>query len=451
MKTTTGNYNAIVCKLTNVRPHPNADRLQIANAVGYAVIVGLEAREGDVGIVFPEGGKLSHEMLEKNSLYRKHPVTGEPMGGYFESNGRVRACKLRGQVSEAFFTTPDSVSWARTDGEGPALEVGDEFDTLDGNVICEKYYTPATQRAMARAARAFKKPWWMPKIVAKWYRKRLRRAAAFDPCPTFAKHFSTTKIRNFTHMIEPGLNAFITSKRHGTSGRTGLVPYTRSKFFGLWKKTGMEYVTGSRNVVKYPKCADRRSGLGYYGAEDFRKNIHDRFAEIGLRENEIVYYEILGFSDEATPIMPNHVLKWEDFKSVGFTKAEFEELQAKYGTTIGYHYGNEPGEFHVEVYRITLDGVDLSQEQIDARCAEIGVETVPKIGCWDSGEDLMEICNKYAEFGEGGGQLREGVVVRLEQPDGTFVKCLKYKSSTFCILEGIKRNDVEYVDMEEVS
>ena len=82
MKTKSGDYNAVVCALTNLRPHPNADRLLIAMAAGYQVIVGLEAKEGDIGILFPEGGRLSHEMLMANNLYRKNPATGQPMGGY---------------------------------------------------------------------------------------------------------------------------------------------------------------------------------------------------------------------------------------------------------------------------------------------------------------------------------------------------------------------------------
>ena len=88
------NYNGIVCRLTGMRPHNNADKLQVANALGYQVIVGSDAHDGDVGIVFPEGGKLSHEMLLANCLYRKHPETGEVMGGYFETSGRIKTCLL---------------------------------------------------------------------------------------------------------------------------------------------------------------------------------------------------------------------------------------------------------------------------------------------------------------------------------------------------------------------
>ena len=46
--------------------------------------------------------------------------------------------------------------------------------------------------------------------------------------------------------------------------------------------------------------------------------------------------------------------------------------------------------------------------------------------------------------------IREGVVVRVENPDGT-THFLKAKSYEFKVLEGIIKNNDSYVDMEEVS
>lgn len=445
MKLSKGNYNAIVCRLTNVRPHPNADRMLIANALGYEVIVGLGSKDGDLGIVFPEGGKLSHEMLMANNLYRKNPVTGEPMGGYFNENGRVRAVKLRGASSEAFFTKVGSLHWTTDEDCAFDFNEGDEFDVVNGARICEKYYTPATQRAMQREAKAYKKPWWLPRFLVKWHRKLTSRAG-FDPCPTFAKHFNTPKLRQSIHVIEPGYKVILTSKRHGTSGRTGLVPYRRKTWLGI--KSEYKYVTGTRNVVKYP---DGRAG-GYYESEDFRGEIHDAIATKGLKEDEIVYYEILGFSRPGSPIMPNHKLVWKDFKGAGFSKEEYRDLVAKYGETVTYHYGNEDGQYHIEVYRITQGGRDLSAREMTDRCWELGLPCVPYLTTRNSDDDLMDICAKLSSGSdEEPGQLREGICVRLETWEGEHVKTYKYKGNTFCVLEGIKRNDVNYVDMEEIS
>ena len=443
-------YVGIVCELTDVRQHPNADNLKIANALGYSIIVGAESKDGDVGVVFPDGGRLSHEMLFNNRLYRKVPVTGERQGGYFGENGRVKACKLRGQISEAFFTTFESFTWC-FEGE-VTLKIGDEFDTIGPHKICQKYYTPATLRRMKQAAAGYKKPWYLPKLLAHFHKKYLVNKSSFDPCPSFKKHGSTTKLRQCFSMIPDGLNVIVTSKRHGTSGRTGYVKYDDRSGLAklLGRPVGYRHVTGSRNVVKNPATFGKVGDGGFYKDSGFRFAAHQMIAP-KLNRDEVIYYEILGFSNETTPIMPNHKFKWDDFKNQGFTKDEFNSIVKTYGEQATYHYGNLPGEFSVEVYRIVQGGKDLSHTDMVERCAELSLDTVPYVSTLHSGLDLMDYCALMSASQDAGGQLREGLCLRLETPDGELLKIVKYKSTLFSILEGIKRNDVNYVDMEEIS
>lgn len=136
-------YQAVVCPIS-LRPHPNADKLLIGSAFGYTVVVGKDTQEGEVGILFPAGGCLSPEMCLANRLYRKHPETGAVMGGFFEENGRVKAIKLRGVCSDAFFTSLKSLEWTGIDTT--SLKVGDLIDTVNGKLVCEKYVTPQQKR-----------------------------------------------------------------------------------------------------------------------------------------------------------------------------------------------------------------------------------------------------------------------------------------------------------------
>ena len=55
-------YKAKVVKLS-VKPHPNADRLQLGFVQGIQVIVGLDVQEGEAGAYFPCDGQLSEEFL----------------------------------------------------------------------------------------------------------------------------------------------------------------------------------------------------------------------------------------------------------------------------------------------------------------------------------------------------------------------------------------------------
>ena len=61
--------NAIVVELQNVRTHPNADRLKLATVVGDQVVVGLDAKDGDVVVYFDSNLCLSPDYLHHNNLY----------------------------------------------------------------------------------------------------------------------------------------------------------------------------------------------------------------------------------------------------------------------------------------------------------------------------------------------------------------------------------------------
>src|SRR5688572_8565759 len=90
-------YEAIVARV-KTRPHPNADRVQLGDVLGYQVVVCLDTQDGELGVFFPVDGQLSHEFCLANRLYVKHPDTGEPMGGYFDAKRRVRAQRFRGEI-----------------------------------------------------------------------------------------------------------------------------------------------------------------------------------------------------------------------------------------------------------------------------------------------------------------------------------------------------------------
>lgn len=446
-------YQAIVTKLTNIRKHPNADRLKLATCHGYQIIIGLDQQEGDLGVFFPCDGQISKEHALRNKLYTKHPDTGEPMGGYFSKHARVKAQRFRGEISDGFWMPVEDFKWT---GSIKKLVEGYQFDILNGHRICQKYYTPATQRAMReRDARK-----------GKGINMKINRSMLHE-------HTDTLQIRHHIQMIPEGAILYLTEKCHGTSGRTGLIKsvyplgkfkrwcnkYLRTKF----DNSKWEYVTGTRRVVLDPSiCTD----TGYYSGTQFRQKIHRRLSNMGLQKGEVLYYEIVGYDDLGRPIMPAHTI-------------EDKKMQKLYGDKMYYSYGCKPEketitwtptptkteeiemskQWEIYVYRIAHineDGheVDLCWPQVQKRCKQLGLKCVPPLEKGPIVHTTQEaLLEKLKVLADGpstidNSHIREGVVVRVEHEN--MFEFLKYKGYWFCELEQIMKNSDEFIDPEEV-
>src|SRR5689334_21215218 len=101
------NYSAVIVRISNLRPHSNADRLICTNIFGQNVIVGKETQIGDVGLFFPLESQIGEEFARANDLIRRKDENGKPAGGMFADNRRVRAQTFRGEKSMGFFIPLD--------------------------------------------------------------------------------------------------------------------------------------------------------------------------------------------------------------------------------------------------------------------------------------------------------------------------------------------------------
>ena len=91
-------YCGYITTLKNVRQHPNADRMKLADCFGNTVCVGIDANEGDIVCYFPTDGQLSEEYATKNNLVRRKDDAGNNVGGYLDPEKRnIREIKLRGE------------------------------------------------------------------------------------------------------------------------------------------------------------------------------------------------------------------------------------------------------------------------------------------------------------------------------------------------------------------
>ena len=423
-------YKAIVCRI-HVRPHPNADRLQLGLVLGNQVVVGLDTQDGYMGAFFPTDGQLSESFAKEHDLVGyTDPATGKRAGGYFAANRRVRSQKFRGSKSDGYWV-PVSY-FAFTGVKVTSLREGDQFDELNGVPLCQKYVTPATSRAMQGKAKQSRGDTTM-----------------------FRKHFETEQFRFYADQIPAGAYISISEKIHGTSARLGhIIDNTKLKGIrntlnwllgkvGFKRVDNWKYLHGSRNVILDGLLTD-----AYYKDDTFRRKAVGNL-EGNLYKGEVVYGEIVGYVSSSVPIMA----------SQDTTSLKDKAIEKKYGPKMTYSYGMVDGECAFYVYRIAMvneDGkaVDLSWNQVKARCAELGIKHVPELADFIYYGDVVNLRETVERFVEGDSildsrHIREGVCIRVEHPKmhNTF----KHKSFAFGVLEGFLKEKDEAVDREEVA
>lgn len=435
-------YTALVCRI-ETSPIDGADNIQKGTCSGYNVIVSKEVKNNQLGIFFPSDGQLTHQMCFENKLYRKHPKTGEKLGGYLEKNRRVRNIKLLGITSEGIWLPLDSLKWVGlgrkfkktydTDINITRVVEGAQFTHFNGVRICRKYVTPATRSKSER-----KLP--LKQRVSNWIRNKFGN----QDRRSFPMHFETAKLRHAIGGMTLSEKAYlyITIKMHGTSARSGRVRDTSIKsrvkgYFGL--KPKYKDILGTRRcILPHPSVND-----------EYRFTAHNMIKG-HLRDGEIIYYEIVGYGENG-PIMDRH-------------KVTDKILRKKYGDTMTYSYGMYPVEegksavygvnFDIYVYRITHFGIELSPSEIYRRCQALGLKTVPLIKKFHWGtsnkRDFLDQCSKLSNVENKIDQshIHEGICVRII--DGMKDVTYKYKNATFCLLEGIKKNEDNYEDPEEI-
>jgi hypothetical protein len=372
----------------------------------------------------------------------------------------VRAIKLRGEQSDGLFLPMASLDY--TGANLDELKIGDQITTLNGHEICKKYIPRGNA----------------PRTAAGGAGKRVKRRAKHSIAPQFFEHKDTEQLQYNLDFLKSGDYIGITRKLHGTSGRTAhtkmLTGYKRTFWDWLLRRDGTPiydwgYVSGTRRTVM-----DTFEG-GFYGSNEFRKQYHD-FFEGKLWKGETVYYEIVGFTHDGTPIMAtcsNEKLKDKEFvKQYGKTTV-FSYGCVPHPKVYAGQNGDQPTETkelqsRIFVYRMTMtneDGevVEYTPDFMRHRCMYMGVDCVPVE--WtgfipehpgSADDDTITagkwVMNKVEQFYDGPEPLdpthiREGCVVRvINRPTFT---AYKHKNFAFKVLEGIIKDTATAPDMEE--
>lgn len=433
-------YVVVVEKL---RPHTNADRLQVATFFGSDTCVGLDVVKGEIGIYFPSDLQLSEEFCVVNHLCRKKP-DGTPDTGYLDPEKRnIRPIKLRGERSDGIFMPISCLEYTGVNLDD--INIGDTITIVNGHEICKKYIPRGRNSNNSAKGKGNK-----------------TRKKRIPVAPLFTEHADTEQLAYNLGAFKPGDEIEITLKMHGTSQRTAYLPILKGYKRTIWDKLfGREgtpiydwgYVSGTRRTV-----LDDWDG-GFYGSNAFRKQHQDKF--VGkLHKGEEIYYEVVGFTDSGTPIM-----------SKGNNKKLGKDFVKQYGEETVFSYGCSPDnsdapQSDLYVYRMTMtnedgDVVEYSPDFMRYRCEQIGVKCVPEfvhvvlpdasyfVESYPVGEYVKEMAEQYYDGPDpiGKTHVREGVVVRIvNRPKFCAYKTKNY---SFKMLEGLIKESAAAPDMEE--
>lgn len=103
-KRANNNYLAKIVEIKSFRQHSNLEvtRLKCCTIDGFNIITGIDSQPG-LYVYFPTACCINPDFLRYCNLYRHKELNNDPeQAGMFEDNGRVKAIKLKNELSEGF-------------------------------------------------------------------------------------------------------------------------------------------------------------------------------------------------------------------------------------------------------------------------------------------------------------------------------------------------------------
>lgn len=354
------NYLSKVVNITSFRKHsdPEVTRLKCCTIDGFNIITGIDSEEG-LYIYFPVMSCINSDLLRYANLYRHKELNANPeQTGMFEDNGRVKAIKLRGELSEGFILPASVLSSyivSVTNKELDSLEEGTEFDALQNGTKefwVSKKYIPKNS--------------YSQRISEGKITKKVKKGLDKVIDTQFRFHYDTVIIKKCPQVLKPESIIQMSYKIHGTSGISAYV-LCHQKL--TWKQKLAKWLTGnsfdkydylysSRTVIKNKYYNQAVSG-GFYGCDVWAEA--DKLVRPCLAKGQTAYYEIVGFLPNGNYIQKNY--------DYGCIRPEE-----------GEPYTPEK-HFAVRIYRVTYtntDGVvfEYTPHQVQQWCARVGLTPV---------------------------------------------------------------------------
>ena len=335
------NYAASIIRVPKPHKLTNSDRLYGITVFGMTAVVNdaWQDKEGDLAVFFPTECQISDAFASHANLYRHSELNADPNEvGYLEDSRRVRALKLRGNVSNGLIIPLYVLEMFV--GDSVCFIEGDTFDAVGGVEVCRKYRLKEPQVAVSREG------------------KKLAKAFKRVDEKMLPEHIDTDQWLRNEGLVGHGDMLVVTQKLHGTSVRLANTIVKRKLTFleRIAKRLGakvaeteFDYIAGSRKVIKDPKSTTQDH---FYSSDIWTKKLQQ--VQTLIPRNFILYGEMVGFTEGGQPIQK------------------------------GYTYEASYKESDLYIYRVAVvndEGAlyDLSWDQVRKFCMERGLEHTPEL------------------------------------------------------------------------
>ena len=246
-----------VCKIEEVKTHPNADRLDLVRVKDWWCVTSKGSfSQGDLCVYFPIDSILPSNV--ESAIFGVDSKIKL-------NNSRVRTIKLRGAISQGLVVKPELFY-------NILGETSEGWDVTK-HLKVTKFEPPVRLGAGSNPQAATKK----------------------QTNPNFRKYTGIENAKNYPNLFTETDEVSVTEKIHGTNFRAGYVPFHANS---LWKKFKVwlgiapshEFVFGSHNVQLQSKLMYK----GYYKENVYASAVMQYQLRETLKPGQVVYGEIYG-------------------------------------------------------------------------------------------------------------------------------------------------------------
>ena len=377
-----------VAVVDSIEAHPNADRLEIANVLGWRCIVSKgEYVSGDVVVYFPPDTVLPEKLSDKLGVTK------------YLSKGRIRACRLRGEKSFGLVTTPEKKSW----------NVGDNVADYYG---VKKYEPPVRGSGSRGAGGGLSER--LPEMIG------------------FPKYTDIDNARHHMHLFSDDEEVVVTEKIHGTNSRVGILNGEwMAGSHGVRRRRPFGFrVAGEVDTIwKKLKRAAARAWFGLKKVVHFLLIFHRFRRWINLRP-----------LITTRPSLYWHPLTIPAVADLCRELAEAYDSVVVYGEIYGpgvqgLTYGITEGHYGYAIFDIKVNGRYMDYEEVEHYCDRHLAPHVPLLYIGPRANvDFAKISEGKTRLGAD--HIREGVVVKPvhERTDPRLGRIIvKYVSDTYLL------------------